>query len=59
MARATVPLSARIPGETTVEVPLLPLFADAVGEARWGRDFMRVYDVSIAERAQQFSLYSD
>lgn len=57
--RARDPLYARVPGERERDVPLRPLFADRLGEGRWGRDFMRYYPVTFTERDRQFSLFSD
>jgi hypothetical protein len=48
---------ASLPGAPANQAPLRPIFIDADGEARWGRDFMQIYAVAFDEETQQFSLY--
>lgn len=57
LRQAVQPVVVRLPGDDERTLSLQPLFAP-VPEARWGRDFMSLYGVSIVERERQFSLFT-
>jgi hypothetical protein len=56
--QSELPVTAYVPGAPEQEVRLQPAFVDAHRDPRWGRDFMRVWSVSFAEREQQFVLWA-
>lgn len=56
--RSRTVVLASLPGAPGNAAPLRPIFTDAAGEVRWGRDFMSLYAVAFDEQSRQFSLYS-
>jgi hypothetical protein len=56
--RSTQAVHASLPGAPRSIALLHPIFIDAGGDVRWGRDFMATFAVGFHEQAKQFSLYS-
>ena len=55
---ATVPCAAYVIGLPEVPFQLLPIFSPAATYVLWGRrDFMQIFDVTIREKQQAFTIH--